>query len=386
MAEKIRVGLIGTGFIGAVHIDALRRIGGLELVAVAEATPQLAEQKAREYFIPKAYGNYEDLINDPEIEVVHNCTPNNMHLAVNSKIIEAGKHIFSEKPLAMNAQESRQLLDLLKRHPVIHGVNFNYRMYPLVQDMKYKIANGDLGNIWMVHGSYLQDWLFYDTDFNWRIEPEISGRTRAIGDLGSHWCDLVQSVTGLKIVQVMADFSTVYPVRKKSKSLETFQAASESNQYERKEVKTEDWATVMVRFDNGAKGVFSVSEVCAGRKCLFNVEINGSRESYYWNQEEGDQMWIGRRDGPNQKVFRDPNALSPGARSFTIAPAGHPEGWLDAIKGNISAYYHFLMEKKNLATDRPNFATFEDGHDIMCITDAIALSNETGAWQDVVRQ
>lgn len=383
--ERIKVGIIGTGFIGAAHVDALRRIRGIEAAAVAEVTQDLADRKAREYDIPKAYGNYEDLIRDPEIMAIHNCTPNHMHLAVNSKIIEAGKHVFSEKPLALNAKESRVLLNLLKKHPVVNGVNFNYRMYPLAQDMKRKVRQGDLGTVWMVHGSYLQDWLLYDTDYNWRIEPEIGGRARAIGDLGSHWCDLAQAVTGLKIVEVMADFSTVHPVRKKSRVQETFQARREAGDAELKNVRTEDWAAVLLRFDNGAKGVFCVSEVCAGRKCRFDIEINGSHESYYWNQEEGDQMWIGRRDEPNLNVIRDPNALAPETRPFTSAPAGHPEGWLDALKGNIQAYYQCLLEERDMAAERPAFATFADGHDIMCITDAIVQSSETNTWQSVTR-
>lgn len=383
--KKIKAGIIGTGFIGAVHVDAVRRVGDVELVALAEATQELAERKAAEYHIPKAYGNYKDLIHDPEVEVVHNCTPNNMHLEVNSEIIRAGKHIFSEKPLAMSAIESQQMLDLLARHKVVHGVNFNYRMYPLCQDMKRKIRQGAIGDVRLVHGSYLQDWLLYDTDYNWRIEPEISGATRAIGDLGSHWCDLVQSVTGLKITEVMADFATVIPVRKKSRVLETFAAGGASADYEEKEVKTEDWASVLIHFDNGAKGVFSVSEVCAGRKCYFNIEVNGSEKTYFWNQEEGDRMWVGNRNEPNQSVIRDPNQLDPGARPYAFAPAGHPEGWLDGIKNNVAAFYDFIRKGKDIDRDETDFATFRDGHDIMLILDAIAASARTGSWVKVNR-
>ena len=384
--KKIKAGIVGTGFIGAVHVDALRRIGYVELVALAEAGQEMASRKADEFGIPKAYGNYQDLINDPEVQVVHNCTPNNLHLEINSKIIQAGKHVFSEKPLAMNATESRQMLDLLARHKVVHGVNFNYRMYPLAQEMKQRVRRGELGDLWLVHGSYLQDWLLYETDYNWRIEPEVSGRTRAVGDLGSHWCDTVQTITGHKIVEVMADFSTVLPVRKKSRVVETFAQRRGGADYEEKRVKTEDWAAVLLRFDNGAKGMFSVSEVCAGRKCYLNLEVNGSKKSFYWNQEQGDQLWVGHRGEPNQLVIRDPNALQPEARPYALAPAGHPEGWLDDNKNSIKAFYDFIQAGKNLEQDQADFATFWDGHDIMLILDAIAESNENGAWVRVKRR
>jgi predicted dehydrogenase len=386
VSKKIKAGIIGTGFIGAVHVDALRRIGYVELVALAEAGQEMAERKAREFYIPKAYGNYEDLINDPEVQVVHNCTPNNLHLEINSNIIRAGKHVFSEKPLAMNAKESRQMLDLLKQHKVVHGVNFNYRMYPLVQDMKQRIRKGELGDVWLIHGSYLQDWLLYETDYNWRIEPEISGRTRAVGDLGSHWCDTVQAITGHQIVEVMADFSTVIPVRKKSRVLETFSQSRGATDYEEKAVKTEDWAAVLLRFDNGAKGMFSVSEVCAGRKCFLNIEIDGSKQSLYWNQEQGDQIWVGNRSEPNQVIIRDPNALDPKVRQYAFAPAGHPEGWLDDNKNSVKAFYDFIHAGKDPEKDDADFATFKDGHDIMLILDAIAESNEKGAWVKVKRE
>ncbi|MCX6089813.1 MAG: Gfo/Idh/MocA family oxidoreductase [Candidatus Atribacteria bacterium] len=383
--DKIKVGIIGTGFIGAVHVDALRRLGFVDIVALAEANQELAQKKAADFMIPRAYGNFPDLIHDPDVQVVHNCTPNNLHLSINTQIIEAGKHIFSEKPLGMNRDESQKMLELAKKHHIVHGVNFNYRMYPLVQDMKWKVQQGELGDIRIVHGSYLQDWLFYDTDYNWRIEPEISGKTRAIGDIGSHWCDLAQTITGLKISEVFADFSTVIPFRKKSQNTETFCENQDLAAYEEKEVQTEDWAGVLIHFENGAKGLFSVSEVCAGRKCYFNIEVNGSKKTYFWNQEEGDRMWVGHRSGPNAVIMRDPHQLNAGCRRYTFAPGGHPEGWLDTFKNNIQAFYTFLQEGKNIEQEKPDFATFYDGYDIACIVDAIAESHEKGIWVKVIR-
>ena len=383
--NKIKAGIIGTGFVGAVHVDAIRRLGFVELVAVAEANEELAREKAADFYIPRAYGNYLDLIHDPDVQVVHNCTPNNLHLKINTAIIEAEKHIFSEKPLGMNRFESRKMLELVKKHQVVHGINFNYRMYPLVQDMKCRIQKGELGKINLIHGSYLQDWLFYDTDYNWRIDPETGGATRAIGDIGSHWCDLAQTVTGLKITEVFADLSTIIPVRKKSKIVETFSANRSLTNYEEIKVKTEDWGAVLVHFENGARGVFYVSQVSAGRKCYFNIEINGSIQSFYWNQEEGDRMWFGHRNEPNSAIMRDPNQLDQQCRRYAFAPGGHPEGWLDSFKNNLYAYYRFIADEKNIETEKPDFATFYDGYDISCIVDAITESHQKGMWMKVNR-
>jgi len=368
-----------------VHVDALRRLGYVDLIALAEAGQELAQKKADAFHIPKAYGDYRDLLNDPDVQVVHNCTPNNMHLEVNSAIIKAGKHVFSEKPLAMDSDESARLLELAVKHRVVHGVNFNYRMYPLVQEMKHRIARGDIGEVRLIHGSYLQDWLFYPTDYNWRIEPEVCGATRAAGDIGSHWCDLAQNVSGLCITEVLADFATVIPVRKKAHDVETFSTTREAEQYEEKEVRTEDWAAVLVHFENGVKGVFYVSEVCAGRKCRFDIEVNGSKKTFYWNQEQGDRMWVGTREEANHEMIRDPNYVAPNIRPYTAAPAGHPEGWLDDNAASIKAFHEFVRQGKDINRDQPDFATFREGHDIMLILEAITESAKKGTWAKVKR-
>jgi predicted dehydrogenase len=383
--ERIKVGIIGTGFVGTVHIDALRRLGFVEVVAVAEANEELAQKKAADFFIPRAYGNLHDLINDPDVQVIHNCTPNHLHLEINTAIIQAGKHIFSEKPLGMNRFESSKMLELAEKYRVVHGVNFNYRMYPLVQDMKHRIQKGELGKVNLIHGSYLQDWLFYETDYNWRIEPKYGGATRAIGDIGSHWCDLAQTLTGLKITKVFADLSTVIPVRKKSKIVETFSENREPTDYEEIPIQSEDWGAVLIRLENGASGVFYVSQISAGRKCCLNIEIDGSNQSFYWNQEEGDRMWIGYRNQPNAYFMRDPNQLDPKCRGYVLAPGGHPEGWLDSLKNSLLAYYRAVLDAKNALNKKPDYATFHDGYDISCIVDAIVESQQKGKWVKVAR-
>ncbi|WP_299090524.1 Gfo/Idh/MocA family oxidoreductase [uncultured Metabacillus sp.] len=383
--EKVKVGIIGTGFIGPTHIEAIRRLGFVEVVGLAESSQESAEKKAAELGIPKAFGDYRDMLRDSEIQVVHNCTPNHLHFKINKKIIQAGKHVLSEKPLAMSSEESAELLALAKEHKVVHGVNFNYRQFPIVRQLSVMIKNGELGKVNLVHGSYLQDWLLFETDFNWRLAPEVGGKSRAIADIGSHWCDTVQNVTGKRIVEVFADLATVIPVRKKPASnVATFGAhQAQESQYEDVAINTEDYASVLVRFEDGSRGVFTVSQVSAGRKNRLSFEVNGSQKSAYWNQEEPEKLWIGHRDRPNEVLQADPALFLPEARSEIHHPGGHNEGWPDALKNMMSNFYTFIRDGKDPINDNANFATFEDGHISMCITDAILESHEQQKWVKV---
>ncbi|TDL82863.1 Gfo/Idh/MocA family protein [Peribacillus frigoritolerans] len=386
--EKIKVGIIGTGFIGPTHIEAIRRLGFVEVVALAETSQEQAETKAAELGIPLAYGDYRVMLKNDEIHVVHNCTPNHVHFAINKDIILAGKHVISEKPLAMNSEESAELLALAKTKDVVHGVNFNYRQHASVQNLRAMISNGDLGKVNLVHGSYLQDWLLYETDFNWRLAPEVGGESRAIADIGSHWCDTVQYVTGKKIVEVFADLATVIPVRKKATSgSNTFSTVNhEEQEYEDVAINTEDYASVLVRFEDGSRGVFTVSQVSAGRKNRLSFEIDGSKSSVFWNQEEPEKLWIGHRDKPNEILLADPSLFSAEAKSAIHHPGGHNEGWPDALKNMMLNFYTFIREENSLKTDKPNFATFQDGHLSMCITDAILESHQQQKWVKVKQE
>ena len=382
--SRIKVGIIGMGFIGVSHIDAIRRIGFSELVAVADVNYELAKKKADEYYIPKCYRTLDELLADPEIQVIHNCTPNNLHMEINEKIIKAGKHVYSEKPLGRSSDESASMLKLLNENPgIVNGINFIYRMNPLVQDMKQKVKSGEIGDVKLVHGSYLQDWLLFETDYNWRIEPEINGPSRCIGDIGSHWMDAVQTVTGAKITEVCADLVTTIPVRKKAKGqVETF-STNANAEYEDKEIKTEDWGAVLIKLENGIRGVFYASEVSAGRKCRLDMEIDGTKSSLYWNQEMADQMWMGFRDRDNSLVMRNPQLMAPDARQYTYMAAGHPEGWNDAMRNNVYSFYKFIRDGKVIGKDPCDFATFEEGHYIIKLTEAILKSNETRQWVKV---
>ncbi|RFU66626.1 Gfo/Idh/MocA family protein [Peribacillus glennii] len=383
--EKIKVGIIGTGFIGPTHIEAIRRLGFVDVIGIAGSTRESAEKAAAELNIDKAYGDYQELLNDNEIKVIHNCTPNHLHFKINKEAILAGKHVLSEKPLAMDSKESAELLDLAKKHKVIHAVNFNYRQHATIRNLKALVQNGEFGTLNLIHGSYLQDWLLYETDFNWRLDPKQGGNTRAIADIGSHWCDTVQYVTGKRIVEVFADFSTVLPVRKKPKSnVATFGSqGSEQVDYEDVSISTEDCASVLIRFNDGTKGVFTVSQVSAGRKNRLSFELDGSKSSAFWNQEEPEKLWIGHREKPNEVLLADPALFTSQARGSIHHPGGHNEGWPDSLKNMMLNFYSFIREGKDPAKDKPDFATFEDGHVSMRINDAIFESNAHQKWVKV---
>jgi predicted dehydrogenase len=378
----IKAGIIGTGFIGPAHVEALRRLGFVEVVAVAENGQELAQAKAKQLSIPRAYGDYRQLLADPDIEVVHNCTPNHLHFAINKEILAAKKHVISEKPLAMNSAESRELVWRAKEAGVVHAVDFNYRYMPLVQQAHHMCqAAGDLGRIYAVHGSYLQDWLLLENDWNWRLVPELSGESRAVADVGSHWCDLVQFVTGLKIVRVMADLVTIHPVRKRPKvEVETYAGKiMRPEDFEDVPIHTEDYASILIEFDTGAHGCLTVNQCAAGRKNRLYFEIDGEKCAIAWNQERPNELWVGRRDGPNQVVMKDPSLLYPAAREYAHYPGGHNEGYPDGPKNFFRNVYGFIAGVRAGG----DFSTFVDGHNEIAICDAVLKSAREKRWVEV---
>ncbi len=386
--KRIGMGLVGPGFVGAHHIDAVRRLGFVDVVAIAASTEASARRKADALGIPKAYGGYEALVADPDIHVVHNTTPNYLHAPVILAAVAHGKHVVSDKPLAMSAAEARQLWDAAESAGVVHAVTFNYRGNPLVQQAREMIAGGELGRVHFVSGAYLQDWLLQDTDFSWRLEPEKGGRTSAVGDIGSHWCDLVQHVVGQRIVEVLADFTTVIDTRlKPATSTEAFAGAVDTAR-EPFTVRSEDLASVLVRFDGGAKGSVSVGQVCAGHKNDLWFEVNGRKASVRWLQERQNELWIGRRDAANAALPKDPSLLSPVARAYAHLPGGHQEAWADAFCNVMRDIYSVIRQRTgNAQADRgarPALATFEDGYHSACIVDAILASHTRGGvWTKV---
>ena len=380
--QKINTGIIGTGFIGPAHVEALRRLGNVEVLGVAERDVDLARAKADELSIPKSYGDYRELLADPDIHVVHNCTPNHLHFEVNRDILAAGKHVVSEKPLAMNCTESRELVRLAEKAGVVNAINFNYRYMPLVQQARLMCQEQeDVGRVLAVHGSYLQDWLLKETDWNWRLVPEMSGESRAVADIGSHLCDLIQFVTGLKIVRVMADLVTTHPIRKRPKvDVETYAGKElQPGDYEDVEIASEDYASILLEFDSGAHGVMTVSQCAAGRKNRLFYEIDGSKCALSWDQEKPNEMWVGHRDTPNQMLMKDPSLLYEEAQDYAHYPGGHNEAYPDGPKNLFRNVYGFI------AGDRPggDFATFVDGHNAMAICEAVVQSGKAKQWVDV---
>ena len=379
------MGLVGPGFVGAHHIDAVRRLGFVDVVAIAASTESSARRKADTLGVPRAYASFEALAADPDVHVVHNTTPNYLHVPVILAALSHKKHVISDKPLATSAGDARRLLDAANAAGVVHAVTFNYRGNPLVQQAREMIAGGELGPLHFIHGAYLQDWLLEETDFSWRLEPEKGGESSAVGDIGSHWCDLVQHVAGSRIVEVLADLTTVVATRlKPAASIEAFATGVEGTR-ESVAISSEDLATILVRFAGGAKGCVSVGQVCAGHKNGLWFEMNGRRASLRWLQERQNELWIGRRDSANSTLLKDPSLLAPQARGYTHLPGGHQEGWADAFCNVLRDIYGFIAARRRPADVKPPaFATFEDGYHSACVVDAILESHRRGAvWTRV---
>lgn len=378
----INVGIIGSGFIGPAHIEALRRLGFVQVVALCDGTLEQAQEKAQALNIPHAYGNVEELLAHPDLHVVHNCTPNHLHAQINRQILRAGKHVFSEKPLCMTPEEARELVGLAERAGVVHGVSFVYRQFAMVRQAQSMMREGSLGRLFASHGSYLQDWMLLDTDYNWRVDAALGGASRAVADIGSHWCDTVQFVTGRRIVEVMADLSIVWPTRKANVAGNSTFTQEDSAVFENKAVTTEDFGSVLFRFDDGSKGCFSISQVSAGRKNRLSFEINGSEKSVAWDQEVPQQLWIGHRSQANQTLSDDPGLMNRDAADSAHFPGGHIEGWPDAFKNMMAQFYRAVQT--GVMPVKPLFATFYDGANVMYIIDAIVKSHQQQRWVSVL--
>jgi predicted dehydrogenase len=381
--KKVNVGVIGIGFIGAAHVEALRRLPGIEVAAIAHSSDQKARVKGEELGVERAFGDYRRLLELEEIDAVHICTPNHLHHPQTRDALAAGKHVLCEKPLAVTVKEARELVKQADSSGLVTAVHFNIRFYPLMSHIRAMIAAGELGEIYAVHGSYLQDWLFYDTDYNWRLEPEYSGQSRAIADIGSHWMDLIEFITGERIGEVCADFATVHKTRKKPlKPVETFAGKLlKPEDYKEIPIGTEDYATVMLRFKAGARGVFTFSQISAGRKNRVYFEIDGSKKSVAWESELPNQMWIGRRDGPNELLLRDPSLVHADSRELIGFPGGHNEGFPDTSKQLFKRFYAAV--RAGAPAKEARYPTFADGLRELELCETILRSNEKRAWLPV---
>lgn len=382
--KRLGMGLIGPGFVAAHHIDAVRRLGDVDVVAIAGSSQESTEKKAKALKIDRAYGDFHALIADPDVHVIHNTTPNYLHLPVVLAALAAGKHVISDKPLALNPEEGRQMRDAAVASKLAHAVTFNYRGNPLLQQARGMIASGETGGVSFVHGHYLQDWMTDPNVYSWRSDPAKGGATSALGDIGSHWCDLAEHVTGAKIVSVLADLTTVIPVRYSAGSSgEAFstKAAAERTPVE---VHSEDLASVLVRFDNGAKGCFSLGQVLPGHKNDLVLEVNGKACSLKWKQEEQNELWIGYHNRPNAVMAKDPSLVSPEAQQYVHLPGGHQEAWADAFCNLIRDAYEWIRAGA-AAEDKPAMLPdFNDGYRSTCLVEAMLKSNLAGGvWQTV---
>lgn len=380
--QNIGIGVAGTGFIGPAHVEGLHR-NGIRVLGLAERTREKAEAKAADLGIPRIYGSLEQMLADPDIDVVHLATPNYLHHPHARAALLAGKHVVCEKPLAMTAAESAELVQLAKEKGLVNAVNFNIRMYPMAQQARSMVQSGELGDIFIVQGSYLQDWLLLPTDWNWRLEPNLGGKLRAVGDIGSHWLDLLTFITGLRVEEVYADFKTFHPIRKKpAKPVETYTGKILTPEdYIDQSIYTEDYATIILHYENGVRGVVTISQVSSGRKNRLFYEISGSQSSLAWNSERPNELWIGQRSGPNQLLLKDPSLLSPEARAVSSYPGGHNEGFPDTFKQLYAKVYNYIFAGD--FTKTPDFPTFEDGHYEMQLGEAIERSAREKAWVKV---
>jgi predicted dehydrogenase len=379
--KKLKTAIIGTGFMGKVHVENLRRLPVVEIVAVAGSNDQRAKEFGNRMAVNRTSGSYQELLQDSSIDAVHVLTPNVLHYPICRAALEAGKHVLCEKPFTLTVAEARDLVSLAARAARANCLQHNLRYYPVVQQMRCMIEAGDLGEILIVQGTYSQDWLLYDTDWNWRVDSADNGELRAMGDIGSHWMDLIQHLTGLRITSLCADLATFHRTRRRPGGLvETFSGKTmQPGEYQSVPIHTDDFGSVLLRLGDRARGAFTVSQMSAGRKNNFTVEIYGTKAGAAWNQERPDELWIGRRDQPNRIVLKDPALLYPKAAAFADLPGGHSEGYDDTHKQVFKRFYARVAD----AEAPLEYPTFEDGLLGMQLLDKVAESSKKRGWVDV---
>jgi len=378
--RKIKTAIIGSGFMGKVHAEGVRRLGNVEIAGVAGSCKEKACRFGKAIGVDRTTDDYRELLRDPEIEAVHICTPNYLHGPMVKMAVDNGKHILCEKPMATSAAEAREMLAAARKNRVVHCVNHNLRYYPVLQHIRQVIAAGELGEILLVQGTYSQDWLLYDTDYNWRVEAKQNGPLRCLADIGTHWMDLVQHLTGLKITSLCADMQVVHKTRKKPKvAIETF-AGKKLRPADCADVriKTEDFGMVLLHLGRRARGAYTASQVSAGNKNRLQVEIYGSKGGAMWNQESPDQLWIGHRNEPNELIIKDPSLLRGPAAGFAALPGGNSEGYDDTHKQVFKRFYARVANSRT----RVDFPTFEDGLRGMELLEQIMESHKSRSWVD----
>lgn len=381
--SDVRAGVVGVGFIGVAHIEALRRLG-VDVVGVVGSTPERASFKAESANLPRVYDSVAALVAEDAIDVVHVASPNKVHAGQVGAVLAAGKHVVCEKPLTLNSGEAAELVEGAAAAGVVNAVCFNIRFYPLNHQMAAMVKAGEIGRPVFVTGSYHQDWLLRDTDWNWRLVPEEAGDLRAIADIGSHWLDLARFITGQRVVEVMADLHTFVPVRRHPPGpVETFASVGEDADLIEEEMSSDDAAGILLRFEDGARGTVSISQISAGRKNSVSIEVDGSDSALAWHSEHPDHLWIGHRGRPNEVLQRDPSLAAPDAARVTGYPGGHVEGYPDTFRALFAEVYADVVKGRPAA--QPTYPTFADGLDALVVTEAIARSSREQRWVTVDR-
>jgi predicted dehydrogenase len=376
----MRAAVIGLGFVGRAHLEGLRRLG-IAIPGVLDDPPSRTQEVAKSLGIARAYSSLDDLLSDKDVDSVHICTPNFVHCEQTTKSIKAGKHVVCEKPLAMNTKETSSIVELAKNAKVCGAVNYNLRYYPLCHEARTLVQKGVIGEPRLVHGSYLQDWLTFPSDWNWRLEPQFGGTSRCIADIGTHWMDMVTWITGRRITELCADLATLVPVRQKPRGVvESFQERKGAD-YDEIKITTEDCASVLFRFEGNMRGVMTVSQISPGRKNRLWYEIDGSEGSLAWNGEEPNVLWIGERRKANHSMIKDPSIMSPEARGYAGYPGGHAEGYPDTFVQLFKEFYAYVAAG-NYSAPKP-FPTFENGHHEVQLCEIIADSAKERKWVSV---
>lgn len=381
--SELNAGVVGVGFIGLAHIEALRRIG-VNVVGVVGSSPERARAKSESADLPMVYDSVEALAADPEIDVIHVASPNNVHADQVRACLDAGKNVVCEKPLALTSADGADLVDRARAAGVVNAVCFNIRFYPLNHQMAAMVRSGEIGEPRFVTGSYLQDWLLLETDWNWRLVAEEAGPLRSVADIGSHWLDLARFITGKRVVEVMADLHTFVPVRKHPAGpVETFAVSSGDEELIEEEMNSDDGAGILLRFEDGARGTLSVAQTSAGRKNSVSIEVDGSESAVSWFSEDPDRLWIGHRGRPNEILQRDPSLLAPDAARTIGYPGGHVEGYPDTFRALFKEVYQDVANGE--PSSDPTYPTFADGLDALLVTEAVARSSQEQRWVTVAR-
>ena len=379
--RKLKTAIIGTGFMGKVHAEGIRRLGNVEIAAVAASSEDKARLFGESIGVDRTTGDYHTILADPSIQAVHILTPNALHFPMCKAALQAGKHVLCEKPFTVSVQEARELVALAAEKKAVNCLQHNLRYYPVVQHIRRMIEAGELGEILIAQGTYSQDWLLYDTDWNWRIEAKDNGRLRAVGDIGSHWMDMIQHLTGQRITALCADLQTFHKTRKRPKgSVETFTGKTLApSDYESVPIETEDFAAVLIHLGERGRGAYTVSQMSAGRKNMFTFDIYGTKAGVSWNQERPDELWIGNRNAPNQLILKDPSLLNPKAAAYADLPGGHSEGYDDSHKQVFKRFYAKVADPAAPV----EYPTFEDGLLGMQLLDKVLESSTKQAWVQV---